>query len=444
MSRASHSVSQSIGHFSEYIAAHMKAHSLFEKLKQVSGALVIAAFFLNSADPAYAQKPNSFTPSPEGMARWANDERWSKWQEGFDKAYGAYKRKDYVLAEKLYLKALEQARAYGDNPSKVVELLSKFIVSMIDQGASLKAEPYYKELLTLATKLNRKSQLEEMAALCIEDLSTAYEESAAQPENLNTTYHKEMERRKFAFRHAIEIREKIFSANHPKILLAREGLANVCIADRDWTNALTQLELIRSKISGLSGKAWVHEVRHLIWLGLVYAKLGRKTESISTNSAVEKRLNSYGVRGEIEKYTGSFYRMCNEPKLAEPWFRKELAIVQKDGNQYEELLTYRNLAYCYVDQKMWAEAEKYYRKALALTDVAVKNDSHRKWEQLVDQLADTMRNQGKFKEAERMKKEAIAKLRVKNPLFKKPSQLYKEELDLFSDINQESQKKPLH
>ncbi len=159
------------------------------------------------------------------MGRWAPDERWSKWQEDVDRGLGAYNRKDYALAGKIYLKAVEKAKKYGDNPSKLVEVLAKLIVAMIDQGEVERAEPYYKEVLALASKLNKQNALDELAGICMEDLSTTYEECSGLIKGGIPNSAKGKARAKLFLNHAIEIRANVFTKLHPKIILTRSQLA---------------------------------------------------------------------------------------------------------------------------------------------------------------------------------------------------------------------------
>jgi len=377
----------------------------------------------------------------DDMGRWAPDERWTKWQEDIDRGYSSYRRKDYALADKIYLKALDKARKYADNPSKVVEVLAKLIVSMIDQGAVEAAEPYYKEVLTLATNLNKKGTLDEMGAICMEDLGTAYDEHSGIRKEGVTDYSKARARSKFLLKHAIAIRANVFSQNHPKLVLERSDLANLCIVDHEWASARAELEKIRETMKEMTGKGWIYSARYVIFLGCVLDKLGKKTEAESAFADVQKHFAAARVTGEMEKYRGNFYRMAGETDNAEAWYRKELAAALKEGHKYEEMISNRNIGYCNEDRDKPAVAEKYFRHALDLAMKHLKVDATNKFTDLISDIERTLRAQKKYKEADRFHAQEIDFLRVKNPRFKTSTQLYQEEIDILKDLDSASRKK---
>lgn len=420
----------------------MKAPSLSKKLNRVSGVLaastILAAF--TGALGAFIVAPNAIVDAApdDMMGRWAPDERWSKWQEDVDRGLNAYQRKDYALAKKIYLKAIEKAKAIGDNPSKVVEVQAKLIVSMIDQGQVELAEPYYKEVLALASNLNKKNALDEVGGICMEDLSNTYDECSLLTKTGIPNNAKGRARARFFLQHAIDIRKNVFAENHPKLIIAHSQMANICISERDYNGARIELERIEKAMRGMNGRAWTHTGRFIVYLCCVYEKLGRKADAqrisaIMTQHYAEKS-------GEIEKWRGSFYRMIGETAIAESWYRKELAIAVKQESKYNEIVSTRNIGNCYEDRGNYSEAEKYYRHGLEVAKKYLKRDPHYKFTEMINDVERCLRAQKKYKEADRFHIAEADFLRVRNPLFKSPTQLYQEEIEVFKQIDEVSGK----
>ncbi len=421
----------------------MKAPSLSKKLNRVSGVLaastILAAF--TSTLGSFIAAPNTVAyAAPENMMdRWAPDEHWAKWQEDVDRGLNAYKRKDYALAKKIYLKAYENAKKIGDNPSKVVEVLAKLIVSMIDQGQVELAEPYYKEVLSLASNLNKKNALDEVGAICMEDLSNTYDESSGLIKTGIPNTPKGRARAKFFLQHAIDIRKNVFTEKHPKLIISHSQMANLCIAERDYNGARIELEKIRDAMKGMNRKGWVHTGRFIIYLGCVYEKLGRKADAARTFAVLKE---CYADKsGELEKYRGNFYRMIGETDIAESWYRKELAIAVKQESKYAEMTSNRNIGNCYEDRGNYSEAEKYYRRGLELAKKNLRRDPHYKFTEMINDVERCLRAQKKYKEADRFHVAEADFLRVRNPLFKSPTQLYQEEIEIFKEIDSVSRTK---
>ncbi len=417
----------------------MKATSLLSKLNRVSGVLAYSLLLSVQLQCVLLvfHAPGAITHANprDYMGRWAPDERWAKWQEDFDRGYNAYKRKDYVLAQKIYLKTLEKAKSFGDNQSKCVEVLAKLICAIIDQGNAQRAEPYFREVIFLSIDLNKKNSLDEMAAICMEDLSNTYEEhSGVTKGDLPQTLPKQLKAR-FALQHAIDIRLKVFGKRHPKLILSRSYLASVCIVQKDWNAAREVLEKIREDMKTLTGKAWIHNSRQLIYLGCVYEKLGRKTDAAKTFAEIKQHYDEVGLSGDIEKYRGNFYCMIRDFDAAEFWYRKQLADALKDKSKYKELFAIRNLGYAYEGRQQYAEAERSFRKALEMAKIHVTLDSSHKFVELVNEVERSLRNQKKFKEADQFHQREASFLRIANPRFKSPTRLYQEEMDVFKDID---------
>ncbi len=421
----------------------MKAPSLRKKLIRVSG--VFATAIILSVQIAvvtvFIGCPNTFAKADpsDDMGRWAPDERWTKWQEDVDRGYSAYKRKDFALAQKIYLKALDKAKKYGDNPSKVVEVLAKLVVSMVDGNQIQKAEPYYQQVLALAAGLNKKNALDELSAICMEDLSNTYEEASGTAKGGIPQEAKSIANAKFCLRHTIDIREKVFSKNHPKLIITHSLLANVCITAHDYDGARKELETIHDSMKGMKGKAWIHTSRFIIYLSCVYEKLGRKADAAKIIAEIKQHYGPHGTASEIERYKGNFYRMTGETDLAESWYRKELALEVKDGSKYGEMIATRNIGYCYEDRDNPKEAEKYFRRGLELAKKSIKIDTTHKFSELIDEVERSLRAQKKYKEADLFHSKEIEFLRVQNPLFKSPTRLYQEELEALKKINEVSE-----
>ncbi len=415
----------------------MKAPSLRTKLNRVSGVLVTSVTLasLSGTLGAFFAAPVSFVSAEPNnmMGRWAPDERWSKWQEDVDRGLSAYNRKDYVLASKIYLKAVEKAKKYGDNPSKLVEVLAKLIVAMIDHGEVERAEPYYKEVLALATKLNKQNSLDELAGICMEDLSTTYEECSGLIKGGIPNSAKGKARARLFLNHAIEIRANVFTKMHPKIIMTRSLLSNVCITEGDYNGARIELEKIEEAMKRMSEQGWLHSSKYVIYLGCVYEKLGRKADAARTFAILQQHYSKNS--GEIEKYRGNFYRLTGEIDIAESWYRKELALAVKTDSKYPEIVSTRNIGYCYEDRNKPAEAEKYFRRALELAKKNLKYDPHYKFTEMINEVERSLRAQKKYKEADRFHLQEAAFLRVKNPLFKSSTELYKEEIEVFKEID---------
>jgi tetratricopeptide (TPR) repeat protein len=53
---------------------------------------------------------------------------------------------------------------------------------------------------------------------------------------------------------------------------------------------------------------------------------------------------------------------------AEQWYRKSLAITEKQGNEYGAAITYHQLGIVAEEQRDFAAAEQWYRKSLAITE----------------------------------------------------------------------------
>ncbi|MBX9950469.1 MAG: tetratricopeptide repeat protein [Candidatus Obscuribacterales bacterium] len=422
----------------------MKASSLFKKLNQVGGVLACSFFLavlLGTVCIVFNSQEAMVLGDPRDIVgRWAPDERWAKWQEDFDRGYSAYKRRDYILAQKIYLKTLEKAKSFGDNPSKCVEVLAKLICAIIDQGDPKKAEPYFQEVMALSIRLNKKNSLDELAAICMEDLAAAYEEhSGVTKGELPKTLNGQKDAR-YALQHAIDIHSKVFGDTHPKLIIVRSQYANVCIAQKDWNAAREQLEKVHSDVNKLRGKAWVHNSRWLIYLGCVYEKLGRKADASKVFAELKQHYDAAGLSGEIEKYRGSFCCMCGDYDTAEIWYRKQLADALREKSKYKEAYAIRNLGYTAEGKGRFAEAEKYFRKAYEMAKVYVKPDGTHKFFELAGEVERSMRNQKKNKEADEFHAKESSFLQYANPRFKSTTRLYQEEFEVLKDIDSISNK----
>ncbi|MCC7530745.1 MAG: tetratricopeptide repeat protein [Candidatus Melainabacteria bacterium] len=410
----------------------------------MSGALAASTILaaITGTLGSFVAGPNAVADTkPQNMMnRWAPDERWAKWQEDVDRGLNAYKRKDYALAKKIYLKAYEKAKKLGDNPSKVVEVLAKLIVSMIDQGQVELAEPYYKEVLSLASNLNKKNALDEVGAICMEDLSNTYDESSGLTKTTGIpNTHKGRARAKFFLQHAIDIRKNVFTKKHPKLIVSHSQMANICIAERDFNGARIELEKIRDAMKGMNRKGWVHAGRFIVYLGCVYEKLARKADAERTFAVLKE---CYADKsGEIEKYRGNFYRMIAETNIAESWYRKQLAIAVKQESKYNEIVSNRNIGNCYEDRGNYSEAENYYRRGLELAKKNLRRDPHYKFTEMINDVERCLRAQKKYKQADRFHNTEAEFLRLRNPLFKSSTQLYQEEIEIFKEIDSVSRTK---
>ncbi len=422
----------------------MKAHSLSRKLDRVSGviafSLLLAVFVEATLKVFHAPGAMVLADPHDIMGRWAPDERWAKWQEDFDRGYSAYKRRDYVLAQKIYLKTLEKAKAYGDNPSKCVEVLAKLICAIIDQGDAKKAEPYFQEVMKLAGDLNKKNALDEVAALAMEDLANTYAEYSGVTRGELPYGRAAQLKALYALQHTIDIQTKVFGEKHPKLIEVRSQYASVCITQKDWNAARVQLEKIRSDMKGLTGKAWVHSARWLIYLGCVYEKLGRKADATKIFAELKRNFDEAGMSGEIERYRFSFCCMYADYDGAEVWCRKQLADAIKTKSKYKELLAIRNFGYLCEGRGKYAEAEKNFRRAYEMAKIELKRDGTHKFIEMSNEIERSMRNQKKNKEADQFRAQEAAFVRSANPLFKSTTRLYQEEMDVLKDIDTISNK----
>lgn len=428
----------------------MKARSLFKKLIRVSGVfaypLSLAVMWSCTAVVLHTPGTAAQADPHDIMGRWAPDERWTRWQEDFDRGYNAYKRKDYVLAQKIYLKTLEKAKSYGDNPSKCVEVLAKLICAIIDQGDAKKAEPYFQEILTLASNLNKKNALDELAAISLEDLANTYQEHSGVSKGESPQTLSAQLKARYALQHAIDIQTKVFGETHPKQMETRTQYASVCILQKDWNGAREQLEKIHKYMRAMRGKAWIHSSRWLIYLGCVYDKLGRKADAAKIFAEIKQQYDEAEMTGEIEKYRGNFCCLSGDYDGAEVWYRKQMADAQKDKSKYKELFAYRNFGYVSEGKGRFAEAEKNFRKAYELAKVHMKPDGSHKFIELASEVERSMRNQHKNKEADQFRAKEAAFLQYANPRFKSTTRLYQEEFEVLKDIDSISNKsrKDLH
>lgn len=422
----------------------MKANSLSRKLDRVSGVIAFSLLLAVSLEATligfHAPGRVVLADPHDIMGRWAPDERWAKWQEDFDRGYSAYKRRDYVLAQKIYLKTLEKAKAYGDNPSKCVEVLAKLICAIIDQGDAKKAEPYFQEVMKLAGDLNKKNALDEVAALAMEDLANTYAEYSGVTRGELPYGRANQLKALYALQHTIDIQTKVFGEKHPKLIEVRSQYASVCITQKDWNAARVQLEKIRSDMKGLTGKAWVHSSRWLIYLGCVYEKLGRKADAAKLFAELKTHYDEAGMSGEIERYRFSFCCMYADYDGAEVWCRKQLADAIKSKSKYKELLAIRNFGYLCEGRGKYAEAEKNFRKAYEMAKIELKRDGTHKFIEMSNEIERSMRNQKKNKEADQFRAQEAAFVRSANPLFKSTTRLYQEEMDVLKDIDSISNK----
>jgi len=423
----------------------MKANSLRKKLDRVSGVFAVSVLLSACTGAITSLWTDSVSSGaayalPGGMGRWAPDERWKKWQEEVDRGFLAYSRRDYLMAEKIYLHALEKAKQYADNPSKVVEVLTKIISARIDSGQMERAEPYYNELMVLATTLNKQKNLDELSALAVEELANHYYEVSGIAQGGIPLSPSRRDRAILALNHCIDIRVKVFGEHHPKLTTARGALANIYIVLHQWDDAKDQLSEIRHAIKDLADKPWVHDSRYLIYLGCVYEKRGRERHAARIFDEIQKRFDKLKVFGEIEKYRAVFLRMAGEPAAAEAWYRKELAAEQKHGSKYGEMNVIRGIAGTFEDRDKNAEAEKYYRMAFDWSKKNLKLDTHHKFTDLANEIERTMLKQGKIKEANQFRVENAEFLRTQNPRFKSPSRLMQEEIDILNNLNEISKK----
>jgi tetratricopeptide (TPR) repeat protein len=410
----------------------MKANSLQRKLDRVSSIFAVCAIMTVGCSAAYAL--------PDGMGRWAPDERWTKWQEEVDRGFLAYTRRDYVLAEKLYRQALEKAKQYADNPSKVVEVMTKIISNRISMGEMERAEPSYKEMMTLATTLNKQKNLDELAALAVEELANHYYEASGVATGNIPLSEKRRKRAILAVSHCIDIRVTVFGEHHPKLVAARGVLANIYISSHQWDDAKDQLSEIKHSMKNLAENDWIHDSRYLIYLGCVYEKMGKEKHAARIFEEIQKHFNQNKIIGEIEKWRANFYRLSGEPALAEAWFRKELAAEQKHGSKFGEMNAIRGIAGTLEDRDRFAEAEKHYRQAFDWYKKNLKLDTHHKFTDVANEIERTMIKQGKIKEANQFRVENAAFIRTHNPRFKSPARLQQEELEIFNNINEMSKK----
>lgn len=377
---------------------------------------------------------------PDGMGRWAPDERWTKWQEEVDRGFLAYTRRDYALAEKIYMRSLEKAKQYADNPSKVVEILTKIISTKIDMGLMERAEPSYKEMMTLATTLNKQKNLDELAALSVEELANHYFESSGVAQGNIPQSEKRRQRAILALNHCIDIRVTVFGEHHPKLVAARGVLANIYISAHQWDEAKDQLSEIKHNMKNLAEKDWIHDSRYLIYLGCVYEKMGREKHAARVFEEIQKHFAQNKIIGEIEKWRANFYRLTSEPALAEVWYRRELVAEQKHGSKYGEINAIRGIAGTLEDRDKHAEAEKLYRQAFDWYRKNLTLDTHHKFTDVANEIERTMIKQGKIKEANQFRVENADFIRRQNPRFKSPSRLQAEELDILTNINEISKK----
>ena len=422
----------------------MKACSLFKKLNQVGGVFACSFFLavqLSTVCVVFNTQGAMVHADPRDiMGRWAPDERWAKWQEDFDRGYSAYKRRDYVLAQKIYLKTLEKAKAFGDNPSKCVEVLAKLICAIIDQGDARKAEPYFQEVMALAGNLNKKNALDEVAALAMEDLANTYAEHSGVARGELPYGRSNQIKALYALQHTIDIQTKVFGDKHPKLIFVRSQYASVCITQKDWNAARVQLEKIRNDMKGLTGKAWVHSSRWLVYLGCIYEKQGRKADAAKIFAELKHHFDQAGMSGEIERYRFSFCCMYADYDGAEVWCRKQLADAIKTKSKYKELLAIRNFGYLCEGRGKYAEAEKNFRKAYEMAKIELKRDGTHKFYEMANEVERSMRNQKRNKEADLFRKQEAEFLRYANPHFKSTTRLYQEEMDILKEIDSVSGK----
>ncbi len=410
-----------------------------KKLNRVSAILAwsISGSLLLSTVPAFELSPVAAAcAQPRDITgRWAPDEKWTNWQEDFNRGFNAYKRHDYALAQKIYLKSLQRAKSFGDNPSKCVEVLAKLICAIIDQGDAKKAEPYFQELMALSIKLNQKNALDELAAMSIEDLASTYVDSSGVTKDGVPKSLAAQLKARYALEHAIDIQSKVFGEKHPRLIMTRGLCAGVCIVQKDWNAAREQLEKIQIEMRGMSGKTWVHNSRWLIYLGCVYDRLGRKADAKRIFGELKMQFDHAGLTGDLEKYRGDFYCISGDYDNAELWFRKQLADSLRDKSEYKQLCAIRNLGYVAEGRGRFAEAEKLFRKAYEMAKVAAKQEGTYRFPEMANEVERSMRKQNKNKEADLFHRSEAQFLLQANPRFKSAPRLYKEELEIMKDID---------
>ncbi len=106
---------------------------------------------------------------------------------------------------------------------------------------------------------------------------------------------------------------------------------------------------------------------------------------------------------------GMLYRGTGRYRLAEPYMKESVELVEKYSKKHEELpMSLSNQGALYSDEGRYSEAEKVYRRAIQVWKDKVKRESDTKLGSVYNGLARVLREQGKLDEAMQAAGKALA------------------------------------
>lgn len=331
--------------------------------------------------------------------------------------------------DKIYAQADEMAREIGYEKDKYGRLLSLYARFLFDYARYDRAGEYYlkvvqmqRELLgdehpdlastyndlgVLSSKRQNYEQAKEYyfkaLSIRLKQLGENHPDTAESYCNLGVLY-SNLDNIQLAleyFEKAIAIRERTLGENHPDTALAYHNLAHQYEEMEDFPRAKELFEKALQIRLRLLGENHPDTASSYNALGLLYARLENEEEAlVYYRRALNIRLRTLGeehpdVAVSYSNIASAFYGMGDRDGALE-YFQKAYSIESRLGMVTHVLLN--NIAFLYEEEKNYAEALDYYKKALMAAQ-RVYGDNHLETAILQECVGSTYRTLGDHQNA---------------------------------------------
>ena len=327
----------------------------------------------------------------------AQETAWEKYIKAGEEAY---RRGQYVEAQKQFLAALKEAERFGNLDPRLATSLNDLAEVHRKQGQYAKAEPLFRR--SLAMQENALGPEHPNVALSLNNLAALYyaqgEYAEAEP----------------LLQRSLAIREKALGPQHPDVAQSLNNLAVLYLAQGEYGEA----ERLARRALAIQEKALGSEHRDVALSLNNLAELYRNQGKYGEAEPLHKR--SLAIR---EKALGPdhpdvaqslnnlalFYHDQGEYAKAEPLHRRTLAIMEKTlGLEHPDLATsLNNLAELYRVQEKYSEAEPLFLRSLAIREKTLRPE-HPDVAQSLNNLAGLYKAQSKYADAEPLLRRALA------------------------------------
>ncbi len=291
----------------------------------------------------------SYFPSPGWCA--------TGWSDLIDEGNRFELLHNYPEAKRLYLQAFDLAKNGSKDPAQIAESQARLGAVCVAQHNLKDAEHYTDAALELALAAKRTGHESEEVMVCMEDLAGAY---------LDESPESDKER---CFKKAIEIRQKLFGANHPNLARSYGALAILYMDEGRFSEAVPLINkslAIKSRTVNSGNYSLTKQILHHAVKKYDKSDIVATEKFIQIVDDIETRTNSDRYRSTLDQFKAIIAADRGKGAEAEKLFKQAIRhdeVSHPVGGRLAN--SYAQLARFYCQQHQDKKAKQYFDLARA-------------------------------------------------------------------------------